>query len=156
MRYFQRCRFRRSLRRHRRGRGTESSLYLTAYIDNLLELAMFAPNRRPGQYRRVVSGFNAEGKSVIAEDKIIDSKPMHDGRDFLSTVWTTAESPANVLEEGDGALRELPGLGITSPGGVLLRYHELQADGGPGFHSNRCLHIDLSFSYTVGGFWDYP
>jgi hypothetical protein len=101
---------------------------------------MFAPDRRPGQFRRVVSGFNAEGKSVIAEDKIIDSKPMHDGRDFLSTIWTTAESPANVLEEGDGGLRELPGLGITSPGGVLVRYHELQAEGGPGFHSNPLLN----------------
>jgi hypothetical protein len=123
-----------------KGTSSTSSFPLLVNPENPVALStMFASDRRPGQYRRVVSGFNAQGKSVIAEDKIIDSKAIRDGPDFISTVWTTAESPANVLEEGDGGSRELPGLGITSPGGVLVRYHELSSHGGPGFHSKGSL-----------------
>jgi hypothetical protein len=91
---------------------------------------------KAGQYRRVVSGFDAEGKSVISDDRVIDCVAMDEAKThFLSTVWTTAESPADVLEPIDGATRKLPGRGIHSPGGTLVRFHEFQSHGGPTYHS---------------------
>jgi hypothetical protein len=93
-------------------------------------------SRKPGQYRRVVSGFNAEGKSVITDDNVIDSIAMDDAKShYLSTVWTTAESPADILEPIDGSKRQLPGRGIHSPGGTLVRFHEFESHGGPTYHS---------------------
>jgi hypothetical protein len=105
--------------------------------NQLIEYLFSMSDRKAGQYRRVVSGFDAEGKSVISDDRVIDCVAMDEAKThFLSTVWTTAESPADVLEPIDGATRKLPGRGIHSPGGTLVRFHEFQSHGGPTYHSN--------------------
>jgi len=81
---------------------------------------MFSANRLQGQLRRIVTGFNADGKSAIESDQILDpQRTAPDGSSFSSIVWSTASSPANILDPVDGATRPLQGLGIRSANGNI-------------------------------------
>jgi hypothetical protein len=123
---------------------------------------MFSANRKQGQLRRIVTGFNGEGKSVIESDQMLDPQRIApDGSSFSSTVWTTDSSPANVLDPVDGATRPLQGMGIRAPNGLilvcgfgysalsniscsgtLLKYHEMLGGASP-------MHLTKSVDYAI-------
>src|SRR4051812_23251883 len=69
----------------------------------------------PPPVRRVVTGHNAEGKSVIAIDEVISGERF-------TVVWTTDKSPADNLDPEDGGARKV---GLVQPGGSVLRIGEL-------------------------------
>lgn len=80
---------------------------------------MFSANRAPGQLRRVVTAFSADGKSIIESDTVLDAQFVAPaGVSYSSTIWTTNTSPAKVKDPVDGAVRTLQGRGIRSPNGL--------------------------------------
>jgi hypothetical protein len=79
---------------------------------------MYSANRKPGQLRRVVTGFDANGKSVIQSDSILDPQQSSpDGNASSTTIWTTDTFPTEILDSTDGATRTIQGMGIRSPNG---------------------------------------
>ena len=88
----------------------------------------------PGpEVRRVVTGHNAEGKSVIAIDEVTSGERF-------TVVWTTDKSPADNLDPEDGGARKV---GLVQPGGSVLRIGELP----PGAHS--AMHRTHSVDYGI-------
>jgi hypothetical protein len=84
-------------------------------------LVMFASNRTPGQIRRVVTGFDSNGISIIQSDSVIDPQSTAPGGNAASTtIWTTDTFPTPVLDSTDGATRNIQGMGIRSPNGISL------------------------------------
>jgi len=80
---------------------------------------MFSANRKLGQLRRVVTGFNEKGVSIIQSDTILEPKSSGpDSTAASATVWTTDTFPTNVLDPIDGATRPIEGIGIRSPNGM--------------------------------------
>ena len=73
------------------------------------------------QQRRVVTGHDAAGRSVVTGDERYEADVAR------SVVWTTGPGADHNNDPTDGATRE--GAGITMPGGTLLRIIE-QAPGG--------------------------
>ena len=71
--------------------------------------------------RRVVTGFDSKGKSVIQLDTVLVPEVNAPGttgaRVFTSTIWSTDSSPAKVLDPQDGGTRKIGGRGIRSPNG---------------------------------------
>ena len=87
----------------------------------------------PPTVRRVVTGHNAEGKSIIAIDEVTSGERF-------TVVWTTDTSPANNLDPDDGGARKV---GLVQPGGSVLRIGELP----PGAHSP--MHRTHSVDYGI-------
>jgi quercetin dioxygenase-like cupin family protein len=83
--------------------------------------------------RRVVTGHDAGGKSVIAIDEV------KQGERF-TVVWTTDKSPADNLDPADGGARQVA---LVQPGGSVLRIGELP----PGAHS--AMHRTHSVDYGI-------
>jgi len=83
--------------------------------------------------RRVVTGHDSKGKSVIAIDEV------RSGERF-TVVWTTDKSPADNLDLEDGGARQV---GLVQPGGSVLRIGELP----PGAHS--AMHRTHSVDYGI-------
>ena len=82
---------------------------------------MFAANRKPGEVRRVVTGFDSKGTSIIQSDSVLEPQSVAPGGNAASTtLWTTDAFPTPVLDSTDGATRGIQGLGIRSPNGKSL------------------------------------
>lgn len=67
--------------------------------------------------RRVVTGHNAEGRSIIVSDKVVESAfevPVWPGRG-VTAVWTSNEAPASNRDEDMG---EASGFPLPGSGGV--------------------------------------
>jgi hypothetical protein len=80
---------------------------------------MFAANRQPGQLRRVVTGYNENGTSIIQSDSVLDPQTSQpNGTAFSTTIWTTDRFPTPILDDTDGATRPIQGIGIRSPNGI--------------------------------------
>jgi hypothetical protein len=81
---------------------------------------MFTANRKPGQLRRVVTGYDEKGTSIIQSDSVLEPQSSQpNGAAFTTTVWTTDAFPTPVLDATDGAVRPIQGIGIRSPNGRL-------------------------------------
>ncbi|WP_330350366.1 cupin domain-containing protein [Streptomyces sp. NBC_00582] len=87
------------------------------------------------EIRRVVTGHDETGRAVIVSDEV-SSGPTR----FANLVWTTATSPADNMDDADGALREV---GVTLAGGSVFRIGRLE----PGHRSP--LHRTLSVDYGI-------
>ena len=88
----------------------------------------------PGpEVRRVVTGHNESGKSVIAVDEVTAGERF-------TVVWTTDKSPADNLDPVDGGARQV---GLVQPGGSVLRIGVLA----PGAHS--AMHRTHSVDYGI-------
>ena len=83
--------------------------------------------------RRVVTGHDAAGKSVIAIDEVTSGERF-------TVVWTTDKSPADNLDPADGGARPV---NLVQPGGSVLRIGELP----PGAHS--AMHRTHSVDYGI-------
>jgi hypothetical protein len=80
---------------------------------------MFHSNRKAGELRRVVTGFDSSGKSIVQSDSVIQPQQSSPDGKFASTaIWSTNTFPANVLDPTDGAQRKIEGMGIRSPNGA--------------------------------------
>jgi naringenin degradation protein FdeH len=94
----------------------------------------------PRKIRRVVTGHNEEGKSVIISD---DPSPhvlaLHGVEDFaLTNLWVTDGSPADNAGRADAACRVLE----PPPGGTIFRIVEFPPDKGLGTHFDRKAVFD--------------
>lgn len=79
---------------------------------------MFHSNRKPGELRRVVTGFDHSGKSIVESDSILQPQQSSPDGKFASTaIWSTNTFPTDVLDPTDGAQRKIEGKGIRSPNG---------------------------------------
>jgi quercetin dioxygenase-like cupin family protein len=88
----------------------------------------------PGpRVRRVITGHNDQGKSVIAIDEVTAGERF-------TVVWTTDKSPADNLDPEDGGARQVS---LVQPGGSVLRIGELP----PGAHS--AMHRTHSVDYGI-------
>ncbi|MFD3928354.1 cupin domain-containing protein [Streptomyces sp. NPDC058614] len=87
------------------------------------------------EIRRVVTGHDDQGRAVVVSDKVSTGP-----NPFSNLVWTTATSPADNMDDTDGALREA---GVTVAGGTVFRIGELE----PGHRSP--MHRTLSIDYGI-------
>jgi quercetin dioxygenase-like cupin family protein len=69
-------------------------------------------------YRRVVTGHNAEGKSVVISDKQFETMPIPSGDADFSLIWTAPDLPVDNNDPVDGREREA---GLTLNGGSVIR-----------------------------------
>src|SRR5262249_37198490 len=69
-------------------------------------------------FRRIVTGFNAQGKSVIVKDTRMPSG-LFGGAEF----WRTHSSPASLVADSDADTR--PGRLEPPAGGTLFRFFEI-------------------------------
>lgn len=82
---------------------------------------MFVANRKPGEIRRVVTGFDSKGTSIIQSDSVMEPQSVAPGGNAASTtIWTTDTFPTPVLDSTDGATRSIQGMGIRSPNGTYF------------------------------------
>lgn len=87
----------------------------------------------PPAVRRVVTGHDAEGRSVITTDEVTQG-------DRFTLIWTTATSPADNTDESDGGKRDV---GLTIEGGSVFRIGTLE----PGARS--AMHRTNSVDYGI-------
>jgi quercetin dioxygenase-like cupin family protein len=73
------------------------------------------------QVRRIVTGHDPEGRSVVKWDATLPRTQPPTKDAYFSLVWTTAKSPADNNDESDGAQRAI---GLTSDGGSVCRVVE--------------------------------
>ncbi len=84
--------------------------------------------------RRIVTGHDAEGRSIFVGDDLLDEGPLG------AQVWSTAELPADNADPTDGGQRQI---GIASAGGSAIRIMTIE----PGHRSP--MHRTQSIDYGV-------
>jgi len=89
--------------------------------------------------RRVVTGHDEYGKAIIKIDDTIQGKKHNEDAEF-ALVWTTNTLPSDNNDEFDGSKREV---GLTSPGGTVLRFVDMY----PGKSSP--MHRTQSLDYGI-------
>jgi len=102
-----------------------SWLQLQKFLEqhNSTILIMFSEKRSIGNVRRVVTGFDEKGKSIIQSDTILEpSNSAPNGAAATTRLWSTDAFPTPILDPIDGGKRELQGLGIRSPNGMALSW----------------------------------
>ncbi|PWA07902.1 cupin domain-containing protein [Pueribacillus theae] len=89
--------------------------------------------------RRVVTGHDENGNATIKiDDTVTGIKPTEDAS--LALVWSTDAFPSDNTDEFDGAKRKV---GLTSPGGTVLRFVDFY----PG--NNKFMHRTQSIDYGI-------
>jgi quercetin dioxygenase-like cupin family protein len=88
---------------------------------------------QPPEVRRVVTGHDAEGRSVISIDEVAKGERF-------TLIWTTDRSPADNMDEVDGSKREV---GLAIKDGTVFRVGQLD----PGDHS--AMHRTNSVDYGI-------
>ena len=102
-----------------------------------MEASSSASARKPGEVRRIVTGFNAEAKSVIVKDTVL--QPTDRKGNWFNEIWTTTTSPADVKDPIDGRDNILHGL--TMPDGTVIRYVDCKPGTTP-------MHMTRSLDYA--------
>lgn len=91
----------------------------------------------PGpQVRRVVTGHDEKGRSIISDDGVRQD-------DLFTLVWTTATFPADNTDSFDGGDREV---GIALPGGTVCRVGELPPGARSPMHRTKSLDYGIVLS----------
>lgn len=85
--------------------------------------------------RRVVTGHDQTGRSCVQSDEEMSYE-------IDGIVWSTGESPADNMDQVDGAKRE--GIRITSPGGSLVRILDL-----PPGRAQSPMHRTKTIDYAI-------
>jgi quercetin dioxygenase-like cupin family protein len=83
--------------------------------------------------RRVVTGHDATGKSIIAIDEVAQGERF-------TVIWTTDRSPADNLDPADGGARQV---GLVQPGGSVLRIGELAPGAHPAVHRTHSVDYGI-------------
>jgi quercetin dioxygenase-like cupin family protein len=90
--------------------------------------------------RRVVTGHDPAGRAVITTDTLLNSTPIPSGDALFTLVWTTASSPVDNDDATDGGARAV---GLTQPGGSVLRVVELLPGGRSAMHRTNSLDYGI-------------
>ena len=93
----------------------------------------------PTSVRRLVTGHDAEARSVVRRDELLPPSERNEAGVRFFKIWAAAASPADVNDERDGAL--LP-TGLAGDGTVVR-----VVDLGPGYRSP--MHRTQSLDYGV-------
>ena len=96
--------------------------------------------------RRIVTGHNASGRAVVIADGVIDSIPIPSGDTLLTLVWTTASAPVDNDDPADGRERAV---GLTLPGGSVLRVVEMMPGTRSAMHRTNSLDYGIVLSGTI-------
>jgi hypothetical protein len=92
-----------------------------------------------GKVRRVVTGINEDGYSVIKSDSTIEPKRQPNGA-YRHDIWATTESPCDVLDPKDGGDIKLDT--IPSPGGTRVVIQDVT-------DYESAMHITRSIDYGI-------
>ena len=93
--------------------------------------------------RRVVTGHDANGKSVVDRDEI--STNLSSGRKGQNAcvIWTTDSTPDDLTREDDAGLKEV---GTVNPEGTVLRIVEYQPGVAPRNHRTDSIDYGIVLS----------
>ena len=92
------------------------------------------------QVRRVVTGHDARGRSVVAIDEIAKNVVSRRERHSSAVIWSNADTPADNAEAGDQCLRDVAD---AAQSGSLFRIVEYA----PGVASR--MHRTVTVDYAV-------
>lgn len=90
--------------------------------------------------RRIVTGHDAAGRAIVARDDVVATTPVPTGDARFAMLWTSAQSPADLMDPDDAAQRAV---GLALPGGSVLR----MVDIAPGCRSP--MHRTRSLDYGI-------
>jgi hypothetical protein len=82
----------------------------------------------PGKVRRIVTGVNAAGRSIIVSDTMLPTAPVAAGAAVRTGLWTTSASPASNQESDpvpDGVIMQTP---PANRGGTVVRITDIVPD----------------------------
>lgn len=91
-------------------------------------------------FRRVVTGHDTDGVSIVRSDDTLTPRPIPSGDADFQLVWTTATVPADNNDDSNGADRPA---GLTLHGGSVIRIVDML----PGGQSP--LHRSFSLDYGI-------
>jgi quercetin dioxygenase-like cupin family protein len=90
--------------------------------------------------RRVVTGHDRDGRSVVARDEVL-------GGPRWTLIWTTDRSPADNMDEADGGHREV---GLTLAGGTVFRVGQLDPGDRSPMHRTRSVDYGIVLEGEIG------
>jgi quercetin dioxygenase-like cupin family protein len=90
--------------------------------------------------RRVVTGHDGDGSSVIASDEVLRGPRF-------TLIWSTDTSPANNMDEADGGRREV---GLTLDGGTVFRVGQLDPGDRSPMHRTNSVDYGIVLEGEVG------
>lgn len=98
------------------------------------------------QIRRIVTGHDAQGRSLVAADSVIDSHPgKMDAAIAIADLWLNSLPPA--LDGADPALGDFPML--PSNGGAVFRILELMPGAAPHMHKTATIDYIVVLAGTL-------
>lgn len=98
------------------------------------------------QVRRIVTGHNADGKSIVTIDDVVDGASTRAGVD-AALIWTSLGFPANNDGNEDGAKRE--GVGTFLSDGTVFRLLEIEPGNAPRMHRTDSLDYSVVLSGEI-------
>ena len=97
--------------------------------------------------RRIVTGHNAQGQSLVSDDSLIDSHPgKMDAAISIADLWLNALPPS--LDGADPAKSDFPVL--PSNGGAVFRILELMPGTPPHMHKTATIDYIVVLAGTLG------
>lgn len=97
-------------------------------------------------FRRLVTGHSSAGKAVFRSVEMLRPEVIKSGDAAMSTVWTTAELPADLNDETDGRDRDA---GLTLNGGSVIRVCDMLPGGESPFHRTNSIDYGVVLSGEV-------
>lgn len=100
----------------------------------------------PADVRRIVTGHDAEGRAIVVHDNAIATWPVSTGDARFALLWTTGTAPVDVMDPIDGGARQV---GLTLPGGSVLRMVDIAPGDSSPFHRTRSLDYGIVLSGEI-------
>lgn len=96
--------------------------------------------------RRVVTGHDQAGRAVVIADSLLTGRPNPSGDAWMTLAWTTPTAPVDNDDATDGRDRAV---GLTLPGGSVLRIVDLKPGMRSAMHRTNSLDYGIVMSGTV-------
>jgi quercetin dioxygenase-like cupin family protein len=96
--------------------------------------------------RRVVTGYDAQGRAIVAIDEPCDNVVSRRPNHASCVVWSTGEFPADNADPVDGAKRQVA---TTDPGGTVFRVVEYRPGVAPRNHRTESLDYAVVLSGEI-------
>lgn len=93
--------------------------------------------------RRIVTGHNSLGKSVVKDDQSFDTQLIPSGDAEFALIWTAPDLPVDNNDETDGRERDA---GLTLSGGSVIRVVDMLPGGESPMHRTNSLDYGIVMS----------
>lgn len=104
---------------------------------------MAASKNDLGPIRRVVTGHDASGKSVVKHDNTFATNLIPSGDAEFALIWTAPDLPVDNNDETDGREREA---GLTLQGGSVIRVVDMLPGGESPMHRSNSIDYGIVMS----------